>query len=99
MFDVFPGLAPLKEAADLLAEYDGWDELYDEAQLARNTVPVYAASYMDDMYVDWDLARETEQKVANLHVFHTNTLYHNAVRARPDEVLAQLFRLRDETLD
>ncbi len=99
MFDTFPELMPLKEVADILAEYDGWDDLYDEAQLARNEVPVYAASFVDDLYVEYELAKQTAKKVGNLKVYETNGLYHNAVRARTDEVLAQLFRLRDDSID
>lgn len=46
MFDEHPNLRPLKGAAGLLAAFDGWGTLYDEAQLARNTVRVTAASYV-----------------------------------------------------
>ncbi len=62
-------------------------------------VPVYAVSYIDDVYVDYEFAKETARKVSNIKVYETNGLYHNAVRPRTDEVLAQLFRLRDDTLD
>ncbi|EON97985.1 putative proline iminopeptidase protein [Phaeoacremonium minimum UCRPA7] len=99
MFDVYPELKRMKQAAHILAHYDEWDNLYDEDQLARNEVPIYAASFIDDMYVDCDLARDTVRKVQGVKVFETNSMYHNAVRARPEEVLPQLFRLRDDTID
>lgn len=99
MFDVYPELKRMKQAAHILAHYDEWDNLYDEDQLARNEVPIYAASFIDDMYVDYDLARDTVRKVQGVKVFETNSMYHNAVRARPEEVLPQLFRLRDDTID
>jgi len=99
MFDVFPELMPMKEAAEILAAYDGWEELYDEKQLAQNVVPVYAASFVDDLYVDFDFARETALKVKGIKVYETNSLYHNAIRSRTEEVLMQLFRLRDDTID
>ncbi|EFW99614.1 proline iminopeptidase [Grosmannia clavigera kw1407] len=99
MFDTYPELMQIKEAANILAEYDDWEPLYDEKQLAENRVPVYAASYINDLYVDYELARETARKVGNIKVFETNTLYHNAIRSRPDEVMAQLFRLRDDSID
>lgn len=100
-FDTFPELAELKDAAELLAKYDQWDELYDEEVLRKNEheVPVYAASYVEDMYVDFDLARETAKKVKGIKVYETNSLYHNAVRARSEEVLAELCRLRDDPKD
>jgi hypothetical protein len=96
----FPALAPLREAADLLARFDEWDEdLYDESVLATNDVPVYAAAYVLDMYVDIEFSRETASLVRGTKVFETNVLYHNAVRAHADEVVAQLFRLREDTVD
>ena len=54
-----PALAPLLEAADLLAERP-WDRpLYDPARLAANTVPVAACVYERDIYVDPELSRAT----------------------------------------
>lgn len=98
-FETHPELRRMREAADILARFDGWDKLYDEAQLARNEVPVYATSYVDDMYVDAGFARETAAKVKGTKVFETNVLYHNAIRARSEEVFAQLWRLRDDPID
>jgi hypothetical protein len=49
LFDNFPELEKLKPVADILAEYSGWPDLYDEWQLARNEVPVYSATFVDDM--------------------------------------------------
>ncbi len=99
MFDTFPELMEMKAAAQLLADYDAWEALYDEAALAANRVPVYAATYMDDLYVDYGLAKQTAAKVGGVRMYETNSLYHNAIRARADEVMAQLFRLRDDSLD
>lgn len=98
-FSSYPELKEMEEAANILAECDDWDELYDEEQLRRNEVPVYAASYTDDMYVDFELARETARIVRGCQVFETNKMYHNAVRARTDEVMAQLFKMRDDSID
>lgn len=50
-FDTMPELERLRPVADIIAQYSGWPELYDEWQLARNEVPLYAATYVDDMYV------------------------------------------------
>lgn len=98
-FETYPELMQMREAARLLAEYDGWEDLYDEEQLRRNEVPVYAASFVDDMYVDFDLARETAKLVRGIRVYETNSLYHNAIRARSEEVLPQLFKMRDDPVD
>lgn len=98
-FDCYPELKDMKETAELLAKYDEWPQLYDLDQLARNKVPVYAASYVEDMYVDADFARETARLVRGIKVFETNGLYHGAIRVKAEEVLGQLFKLRDDTLD
>jgi pimeloyl-ACP methyl ester carboxylesterase len=99
-FENSPELVRIKEAAHILAKTEDWDEsLYDEDQLSRNEVPVYAASYIDDMYVDFDLARETAALVKGIKVLETNSWYHDAVRSRPDEVIGHLFKLRDDTID
>lgn len=72
MFEDYPELKRMSKTAQALAEYDAWDSLYDEHQLARNQVPVYAASFIEDMYVDWNLANETASKVNNIKVLSTN---------------------------
>ena len=51
MFEECAALAPLREAAELLAEHD-WPRLYDPQRLAANEVPVAAAIYADDMFVE-----------------------------------------------
>lgn len=49
LFDTSPELERLKPVANILAEYTDWPDLYDEWQLAQNEVPVYAATFVDDM--------------------------------------------------
>lgn len=66
MFEVYPELFSLWPVADILAQTSDWPNPYDEAQLAKNEVPVYAATFMEDMYVDFGLAQETVQKTANV---------------------------------
>ncbi|KAI1469934.1 alpha/beta-hydrolase [Daldinia caldariorum] len=96
--DTCSGLFKLKETAKILAEFDGWAPLYDPEQLAKNEVPVYAAIY-NDMYVDPDMSRATASRIKGIKVFETNVLYHNAVRSSPDDVIPQLLKLRDDTID
>ncbi|KAK8033267.1 hypothetical protein PG991_002665 [Apiospora marii] len=97
-FDVCDGLKPLKETAQILAEFDKWPPLYDIEQLQNNEVPVYAACY-EDMYVDPGTARVTASRIKGIKVFETNVLYHSALRSRPDDVFRELLRLRDDTID
>lgn len=72
MFDDYPELRMLKDAAQQLAVYDEWDDLYDQQQLANNQVPVFAASYIDDAYVDYEFAKETASKVKGIKTYETN---------------------------
>ncbi|KAG0651168.1 Proline iminopeptidase [Hyphodiscus hymeniophilus] len=99
LFDLFPELEKLKNVADILAKYSGWPELYDEWQLARNEVPLYAATFVNDMYVDFGLAQETAKLVKNCKQYITNSMYHDAIRSQTDEVMKKLFALRDDSLD
>ncbi|OGM50392.1 proline iminopeptidase [Aspergillus bombycis] len=99
MFDSYDELNQIKEAADILATTKDWPALYDETQLAKNEVPVYAATYIDDMYVHFSHASNTAAKIKGIKQFITNTMYHNALRAKSDEVMQQLFALRDDTID
>ena len=99
MFKTHSELSPLLKVADILAKDADWPDLYDEAQLAKNEVPMYAATYIDDMYVDYDYAQETARKIKGCKQYITNTLYHNALRARTGDVMQHLWALRDSTLD
>ena len=49
--------------------------------------------YVDDMYVDFDLAMETARKVPRVKQFITNQMYHDALRKNTKEVLGKLFEL------
>ncbi|TID04672.1 Proline iminopeptidase [Colletotrichum higginsianum] len=98
-FETYPELVELREAAEILAKFDEWPELYDQEQLRKNTVPVYAAGYIDDMYVDYNFAKETAALVKGTKVYETNQLYHSALRGRTADVMRELFRLRDDPID
>ncbi|MEV4035586.1 MULTISPECIES: alpha/beta fold hydrolase [Streptomyces] len=96
-FDCDPALRPLRETADLLAERTDWPSLYDPDRLAANEVPVAAAVYHDDMYVDTDHALSTARTIRGLRTYVTNEFEHDGVRAGGPRVLDRLIDLaRDE---
>jgi hypothetical protein len=99
LFDAFPELKKLAAVANLIAKFEDWPDLYDEWQLARNSTTLYAATFIDDMYVDFGLAQDTVKLVKNCRQHITNAMYHNAIRAKPDDVLKELFALRDDSID
>jgi len=90
MFEQFPTLRPFLAAAEALAEKDDWPRLYDVDALAANTVPVAALAYLDDMYVDYELARETARAVGNLRLWSTDEYQHNGLRADGARILERL---------
>ncbi|PCD37957.1 hypothetical protein AU210_006449 [Fusarium oxysporum f. sp. radicis-cucumerinum] len=98
-FETYPELQILRQEAELLASRDNWPALYDQEKLRKNKVPVYAASFVEDMYVDYNFARDTAKLVKGTKTFETNVMYHSALRAKSDEVLQQLFSLRDDVID
>ncbi|MEV6580740.1 alpha/beta fold hydrolase [Streptomyces sp. NPDC051582] len=92
-----PALAPLRETAELLAARTGWTPLYDPARLAANTVPVAAAVYHDDLYVDTAHSLETAARIRGLRTWVTDEFEHDGVRAGGTRVLDRLLALvRDE---
>lgn len=78
-FEEDPVLRPLEETARILAEHQGWARLYDREVLAENTVPVAAAVYTDDVYVDRDLSLETAAAVQGLKVWETDKFHHDGI--------------------
>jgi pimeloyl-ACP methyl ester carboxylesterase len=92
MFEDYGGLAPLREAAELLAERE-WPRLYDPERLAANEVPAAAAIYADDMYVERAFSEETAALVRGLRPWITNEYEHNALRADGSHVLGRLIDL------
>ena len=92
MFEEIRSLRPFRDAADALARFDGFEPLYDLARLAANEVPVAAAVYFDDMYVDADLSLDTARQVTNVQTWVTNEFEHDGVRQSP-AVLTRLMQM------
>ncbi len=90
MFDQYPALRPLREAAELLAARSDWPALYDAEQLAHNTIPVAAAVYSDDMYVDHDLSMQMAREIPGIRAWVTNEHQHDGLRADGDVILDRL---------
>ncbi|MFD4372845.1 alpha/beta fold hydrolase [Streptomyces sp. NPDC058486] len=96
-FTTDPALRPLRETAELLARRDDWTPLYDPERLASNRVPVAAAVYHDDMYVDTAHSLETAAAIRGLRTWVTDEFEHDGVRAGGPRVLDHLLALsRDE---
>ncbi len=92
MFEEYGALAPLREAADALAEHE-WPRLYDPARLAANEVPVAAAVYAEDLYVERAFSEETAAATRGMRLWLTNEYEHNGLRADGGRVLGHLLDL------
>ncbi|WP_415183909.1 alpha/beta fold hydrolase [Phaeovulum sp.] len=92
MFDDIRALRPFAAASHALADMGLEALLYDPARLAANEVPVWAALYTDDMYVDAGLSQKTARAVGNVRLWMTNEFEHNGLR-HSTRVLERLFSM------
>lgn len=96
MFEEIRLLRPFGPAVDVLQHRTDWPARYDRARLAANEVPVVAAVYFDDLYVDADLQLQTASEIANLTTWVTDEWEHDGIGASGGEVVRHLQRLLDE---
>ena len=94
MFEQMPELKPFKPAMNLLMEDTDWDHVYDQQRLAANEVPLQAAVYFDDLYVDSSMQLDTLGRVGHSHAWVTNEFEHDGLHG--DRVFKHLF---DEALN
>ncbi len=92
MFQDYGELAPLRDAAELVAGHE-WPSLYDPAVLAANEVACAAAIYAEDMYVEREFSEETAAQVRGLRTWVTSEYDHNGLRADGARVLGHMIDL------
>jgi len=92
LFDEYAALAPLRDAAALLAQHR-WPRLYDFDVLAANEVPAAAAIYAEDLYVPMEFSRASAERIRGLKPWITNEYQHNGLRADGAAVLGRLIDL------
>ncbi|MCQ8189188.1 alpha/beta fold hydrolase [Streptomyces rugosispiralis] len=93
MLDTHAALRPLARTAELLAARTGWGPLYDTERLARNTVPVAAVIYHDDLYVDTEHSLATARSIRGMRTWVTDEFEHDGIRAGGRRVLDRLLWL------
>ncbi|KAG1741073.1 alpha/beta-hydrolase, partial [Suillus lakei] len=99
MFEDYHHLRPLRGAAELLANDEDWPMLYNKEALKKNKVKVNAATYYDDMYVDFGLVQQTASVIGNLEQFITNQSFHNGIPKNTESILTTLFDLSKRERD
>jgi pimeloyl-ACP methyl ester carboxylesterase len=92
MFEDYRALAPLRQAAELLAAHE-WPRLYDPDVLSSNQVPTAAAVYAEDMYVERRLSEETAGAIRGIRTWITSEYDHNGLRADGERILGYLLDL------
>ena len=92
MLDDYSSLKPFKKAANIIAHKKDWPVLYQEDVLEQNKVPVAAAVYTNDMYVDREFSIKLAEKIPNMNIWETNLYEHNALRSNGKKVLDSLFK-------
>lgn len=80
MFSEISSLKGFEAAVRELAAREQPIETYNLEQLAVNEVPVEAAVYFDDMYVDAQLSLDTARRVRGVHAWVTNEYEHDGLR-------------------
>mmetsp|Transcript_21622 Transcript_21622/g.41309 ORF Transcript_21622/g.41309 Transcript_21622/m.41309 type:complete len:545 (-) Transcript_21622:350-1984(-) len=98
LFDEIPSLKPLKEAANLLAEKSDWPQLYNVDVLRNNRVPVAAAAYYEDMYVEFVLSQQTAEVVKGIRLWVTSEYMHSGIREDGARVFSRLMAMTDDEL-
>lgn len=94
MFNDMAALRPFVPAVHALAQMPASQGFYDPARLAANEVPVTAAVYSNDMYVDMDLSLQTARGLGNARLWITSEYEHNGLRTST-RVLERLLAMAD----
>ncbi len=92
MFEDYGALRPLRDAAHLLARRR-WPRLCDPEVLGDNEVPVAAAVYAEDMYVERLFSEETASQIRGARTWITNEYEHNGLRVDGERILGRLIDL------
>jgi len=94
MLDSYKALQPFKGAAHILAEKNDWPKLYNENNLSMNKVPIAAAVYTNDMYVDREYSMDLVKIIPNISVWESDLYEHNALRSNGEKILDILFTIK-----
>ena len=90
-----PALRPLEETARILAEHESFGPLYDLEVLAANEVPVAAAVYHDDVYVDRELSLDTAARVKGLKTWVSKGFHHDGIADEGAYIFKRLLDMTD----
>lgn len=96
-FDDDSALAPMRDAADLLADRE-WPALYDASALSSCDVSCSAAIYTEDAYVHRPFSEQTAALIPTMRPWITNEYEHNGLRVDGERILDRLIGLARGTI-
>lgn len=73
-------LLPFKDAEYALEESEEWDPVLSLSRLRKNSVPLYAMVYFDDMYVPREWSIEALKEIGNSRFLVTGEFEHDGIR-------------------
>ncbi|WP_022873023.1 alpha/beta fold hydrolase [Nesterenkonia alba] len=79
MFEEIRALQPAAAAVNALHARSDYSQIYNYSHLAANDIPVAAAVYYDDMFVDAHLQLDTLSRVGNSQAWVTNEFEHDGI--------------------
>ena len=92
VFDEDPDLAPLSEAAMIVAQHE-WPRLYDAAAWGSAQVPGAAAVYYTDAYVPHEFSMATARMMPGIKPWVTSEWEHGGLAASGESVFAHVLDL------
>ncbi|KAK4458556.1 Alpha/Beta hydrolase protein [Cladorrhinum samala] len=82
----------LQDAGEAFARRINWPRLYDPEQLRKNTVPVKAMVFPDDLAVDYEASIETAKLMNDCSVVEAEDGWeHGSLRSRTEDVFNRLY--------
>ena len=88
-FEEDPALQAFRQSAHDLAQHDFQVSPYDREKLAQAPVSA-AAVYLDDMYVPFELSRDTASAFADCRVHVTNLYQHDGIGYAGEDIFSAL---------
>ncbi|MDO4910404.1 MAG: alpha/beta fold hydrolase [Corynebacterium sp.] len=90
-----PALKPFRDVAFELASKEDWPELYNADALGDSSAIVAAAVYVDDIFVPFDLSRQTAKAFADIRLHITNEYQHDGIGHNGDGIIRTLIEKAD----
>ena len=98
-YDELSYLQPMKRVAQALQDRTDWPKLYDLEKLRTCKTKTACALYLDDMFVDFDLAMDVVNNYMgpNVRVYATNEYMHSGIREDGKRIIDKMIAMLDDS--